>query len=615
MNPEKNTESLDRNRSTMLVRGGASQQEHDEVMQVMQEKGAVLEHCPKCNSLLDVSGCEPLTETICPSCGALIKVLREFEHFVLLSHLGQGGAGAVYRAFDETLERDVALKLLRNEHTSNPEFVAGLEREAQIMASISHPHVVKVYSTGRKNGYYYIAMEIVNGGTLAQRIKRDGPLPEAAVLSLGVQLADGLRAAWKRGLMHRDVKPGNILFVERQAIKVADFGLAMPLEQLGEESGDIWGTPEYIAPEKLLREGEDLRSDIYSLGCTLFHCLAGKPPLPVSSVKRVIMEGVAQTAPALQSFAPQVSGAAAFVIDRCLQPTRLARYQSYDELIEHLQYAIDQAGKSLKSPDAPPSKAAPRDATQRAKKGPPKIALAGLIALLAVVGGFFALRPTAPAPTASAKTNTAPPITKKLGSEAASPKIPPPYRGRLTAKGDSAQTEMNLTAEGSIDWVHFGDTPHSPNVTIRKNGSPHIVSDFLNIGAGELITYVDDLRPIIWLDGPLAHAFTNRNGVFTKEIGHGFAIEAPADPTTKTLTVHVGGWRCSGAFSAHLSDDAEGTQDYADSTVIAPNQFARNYTVTYQAGSPGQTLTVKWVMDSNHGDSNITIASAALNSP
>ncbi len=306
----------------------------------------MLDRCTNCDALLDVSGCSPLTETVCPDCSALIKVLREFHHFVLLSQLGQGGAGTVYRAFDETLERDVALKLLRNERTRDAEFIEGLEREALITASMNHPHVVKVFSTGRKNGFYYITMEIVGGGSLAQRINRQGRLPEAAVASIGIQLAEGLQAAWQRGLLHRDVKPGNILFSDQGAAKVADFGLALPISRTlesAEESGDVWGTPEYMAPEKLLGQKEDVQSDIYSVGCTLYHCLVGAPPLDLEVVKSVIKRQTAHPIPNIQNVAPQVSGAMAFVINRCLEVNPEKRYQDYGNLIEHLHYARDQS--------------------------------------------------------------------------------------------------------------------------------------------------------------------------------------------------------------------------------------------------------------------------------
>ncbi len=316
----------------------------------------VLERCSKCDTMLDVSECAPLTETICPHCAGMIKVLREFHHFMLLSPLGQGGAGAVYRAFDETLERDVALKLLRNEYTRDPEFIEALEREARATAAMNHANVVKVLSTGRTNGFFFIAMEIVGGGSLAQRIQRQGRLREREVISIAIQVAEGLRAAAQCGLLHRDVKPGNILYADQETVKVADFGLAMPFSMANGDSNVLWGTPDYIAPEKLLQEGEDIRSDIYSFGCTLFHCLTGEPPLDTATVMTVIRRQMALAAPNIQQIAPTVSGAMAFVIKRCLEKNPADRYQNYDELVEHLRYVetlpVGEGGAAFDGPSA-----------------------------------------------------------------------------------------------------------------------------------------------------------------------------------------------------------------------------------------------------------------------
>ena len=357
------------------------------------ENDVALENCPKCNSLLDVSGCRPLTETSCPICGELIKVLREFHHFVLLSELGQGGAGTVFRAFDETLERDVALKLLRNEHTKDPKYVESLEREALIMASISHPHVVKVYSTGTKSGYFYVAMEIVPGGTLADRILHPEQLTEVGVLSIGIQLAEGLRAAYEHGLLHRDVKPGNILFADREMIKVGDFGLALTVDQTTSDADDLWGTPDYIAPEKLLRQGEDHRSDIYSLGCTIYHCLTGVPPLDTTTVWRVVETQIAEAAPDIKRLRPDVSETTAAVIRRCLEKEPADRFQSYHELIENLEHALSQIRKPGTKTSAPKQHIPePTDPAHSKSKTGMWVALGALLGIVAVIGGMLITR-------------------------------------------------------------------------------------------------------------------------------------------------------------------------------------------------------------------------------
>jgi hypothetical protein len=209
-------------------------------------------------------------------------------------------------------------------------------------------------------------------------------LTEAEVFAVGIQAAQGLQAAYERGLLHRDVKPGNLLFADRDTIKVADFGLAIRVEQAAGDSADIWGTPDYIAPEKLLQEGEDERSDIYSLGCTLFHCLTGCTPFGTQKLDQLIACKTNQGAPDVQQLAPSASGAMAFVIRRCLEREPANRYQSYHELIEHLQYAREQVaptGAKLGLPNPAAADPTPKVA------GPRKKLLWGAAAAASVVVG------------------------------------------------------------------------------------------------------------------------------------------------------------------------------------------------------------------------------------
>ncbi len=385
----------------------------------MQAMGAALEHCPTCNALLDVSGCSPLTETFCPSCGSMIKVLKEFHHFSLMNILGRGGAGTVYRAFDHTLERDVALKLLRQEHTHDPAYVESLEREALITASISHPNVVKVYATDYKHGSYFVAMELVTGGSLAEKIELRGRLTESEVLKIGIQLTQGLQAAWDRGLLHRDVKPGNILFAN-QEVKVSDFGLALPLEQTRKGSGDIWGTPEYIAPEKLLGAGEDVRSDIYSVGCTLYHCLTGTSPVETRAVMAALKTGVLPKVPNVRLLAPETSDTTTAVIRRCVQDKPGDRFAGYDELLASLSAAQSrlqtaQRGRSSAAQKQPPTSASAGGNKNRV----PVMAIATAIGCMAGValGIFFWSKTGSTSPTGSA----AKPMVSTIPQQASTP--------------------------------------------------------------------------------------------------------------------------------------------------------------------------------------------------
>ena len=183
----------------------------------------LIQNCPDCGAAMDVSEVEPLSAVLCPTCGAPTTVSSLIDHFQLVDMLGHGGMGAVYKAHDTSLDRMVALKLLRKS-SGTAEQIKQLETEAAITASINHPHVVRVFSTGTDHGRFYIAMELVEKGTLDRLIELQGRVAEAQVLEVGIQIASGLRAAQQAGLIHRDVKPGNILFSDAHTAKIVLFG-------------------------------------------------------------------------------------------------------------------------------------------------------------------------------------------------------------------------------------------------------------------------------------------------------------------------------------------------------------------------------------------------------
>jgi hypothetical protein len=269
----------------------------------------------------------------------------EIGGFQLVEVAGRGGMGVVYKAYDPGLDRHIAIKLLRKDHSSDSRFIEQLENEARITASINDPNVVRVYATGFDHGRFYLAMELVNRGSLDDLIRLQGRIAEAQVLDVGVQIASGLRAAVQHGLIHRDIKPGNILFGDGRTAKIVDFGLAMFANQIEESTGEIWGTPYYVPPEKLDGSIEDLRSDIYSLGATLFHALAGRPPFEAKNASLVALKHLKSQAVSLQSFAPWISNPTAHIINRTLAKNPADRFQSYDDLIHNFEYALEHLHK------------------------------------------------------------------------------------------------------------------------------------------------------------------------------------------------------------------------------------------------------------------------------
>jgi len=295
-------------------------------------------NCHVCGTLLDLTGHPGFTHVQC-RCGALSVVPLHYGDFLLLSPIGSGAIATVYKAIDLLLNRYLALKILPRKLSASAEVVNSFSREARA-AAVNHPNVAQVYSFGEHEGRYYLAMELLERGSLDDRITKLGSLPEADVLSIGIQLASALRAAWRHGLLHRDVKPGNILFNDEDVPKIVDFGLAR--HDKGDGGGAperVWGTPYYVAPEKLRDQPEDFRSDIYSLGATLFHALAGRPPFDAATTGEVVTKHATQPAFSLSEFAPSVHERTNRVINRMLAKDPAERQGSYDDLIRELTRA------------------------------------------------------------------------------------------------------------------------------------------------------------------------------------------------------------------------------------------------------------------------------------
>ena len=309
----------------------------------------IIDTCPACGGAIDVSDELPFAQIYCPHCGEGLRARRIFNNFELVELIGEGGMGSVYKAYDHNLGRMVALKVLRREMSAREDERAKLEQEARVTASVNHPHVVRVYSFGEADGQFYLAMELVEKGSLDDLMSVQDRVSEVQVLEIGLQIAQGLEAAAEKGLIHRDVKPGNILFADAHTTKIVDFGLARVLEEEAEARGEIWGTPYYIAPERLNFEAEDFRSDIYSLGGTLFHAIAGRPPFEAESASLVALKQIKSQPVSLEAFAPDVAPETAYVINRMLEKNPDDRYASYAELIEHLEFArakvLENAGR------------------------------------------------------------------------------------------------------------------------------------------------------------------------------------------------------------------------------------------------------------------------------
>ena len=224
------------------------------------------------------------------------------DRYRIEAKLGSGGMSTVYLARDETLDRPVAIKILHREMSEQPDQLERFRQEARAVAKLSHPAVVSVIDAGEDRGHPYIVFEYVEGETLKQRISRIGALDVQDALAYAIEIARGLAVAHNRQLVHRDVKPQNVLINMAGRAKVTDFGIARQLEQAGvTATGRVLGTTDYVAPEQAMGQAVDQRSDIYSLGIVLYEMLTGEIPFTADSQVGVAMKHVNEELPDVQT--------------------------------------------------------------------------------------------------------------------------------------------------------------------------------------------------------------------------------------------------------------------------------------------------------------------------
>src|SRR5437764_1126554 len=256
----------------------------------------------------------------------------------LESRIGAGGMSTVYRATDQTLQRPVAIKLMNREVASESEQLERFRREARAVAQLSHPHIVGVMDYGQDGGRPYIVFEFVEGETLKGRIRRLGRLPIAEAVAYAIEIARALGAAHARHIVHRDVKPQNVLLDEEGRAKVTDFGIARTLDEEGlTADGRVLGTTDYVSPEQALGQHVTGQSDLYSLGIVLYEMLAGEVPFKGESQVAVAMKHVREALPDVQARRPEVSSSLAAVIDRATAKHLEDRYADDAELIADLE--------------------------------------------------------------------------------------------------------------------------------------------------------------------------------------------------------------------------------------------------------------------------------------
>src|SRR6478735_9090663 len=260
----------------------------------------------------------------------------------LEAKLGSGGMSTVYLARDTTRDRQVAVKVLHREMSEQEDQLQRFRQEARAVAKLTHPNVVSVIDAGEDDGYPYIVFEYVKGETLKQRIGRVGALDPQEAIAYAIEVARGLSVAHARNLVHRDIKPQNVLIDDEGRAKLTDFGISRQLEQAGmTATGRVLGTTDYVAPEQAMGHGADPRSDIYSLGVVFYEMLIGQVPFHADSQVGVAMKHVNEELPDVQQRRPEVSAAAALVVERATDKDPNRRYQDVGELIDDLSTALE----------------------------------------------------------------------------------------------------------------------------------------------------------------------------------------------------------------------------------------------------------------------------------
>ena len=287
-----------------------------------------------------------------PTAGDLI------DTFLLEEAIGVGGMGAVFRALDTKLDRQVALKLLPLDQAGDAEIVPRFYQEGRSAARLDHENIARVYSIGQGGPYHYIAFEYIDGVTVRQRVESSGTLPVVEAVNITLQIAHALVHASARGVVHRDIKPSNIIITPAGRAKLVDMGLARRFERGGDDgltqSGMTLGSFDYISPEQARDPRDvDVRSDLYSLGCTLFHMLTGRPPFPGGTVIQKLIQHQEESPADVRALNPAVPIDLAAIIARLMAKDRDRRYQTPEHLVRDLLSIAGKVGLATAFPPLP----------------------------------------------------------------------------------------------------------------------------------------------------------------------------------------------------------------------------------------------------------------------
>src|SRR5579862_3635570 len=378
---------------------------------------------------------------------ASMALSSKLGHFNLLEEVAHGGMGTVYRGFDPTLNREVAIKVLREDLARDPKFLNDFLQEARSAAAISHTHIVQIYFVGEESDQYYLVMELLKGRTLREIIERDGPMDEERALDLSIDVVEGLKAAYlKNSMIHGDIKPANIFITEDTGAKVLDFGLSKLANVEVAPSEGIWGSPYYISPERVGQKAEDFRSDVYSLGATLFQTLTGHPPFEADTPEELAGKRLNEKPPLLRDLNPNITRKTEEVVNKMLNKSILMRYRDYDALLEDLRDAKTEATAKRLGVDLHPEFRPPvpeRSAPE--SKSPLPLVITAIVVVIVIVGALaFVFWPSKTQPTPQPGPQNPPDTSTKSSTVTIPTPAPPPittqkhYNVEFTIKAPNA---------------------------------------------------------------------------------------------------------------------------------------------------------------------------------
>ena len=271
------------------------------------------------------------------------------DRYQIIKTLGVGGMANVYLAHDTILDRNVAVKVLRGDLATDEKFVRRFQREALSASSLSHPNIVEMYDVGEDDGQYYIVMEFVDGKTLKQVLKQRGHLSVTEVIDIMSQLTDGMAHAHDAYIIHRDIKPQNIMILSNGMIKITDFGVATALNSTQlTQTNSVMGTVHYLPPEQAQGKGSTIRSDIYSMGIMMYELLSGLVPYKGDNAVEIALKHLKEPLPSIRKVSSSIPQSIENVIIRATAKNPKNRYADAREMYEDLKTALDDSRKDEK---------------------------------------------------------------------------------------------------------------------------------------------------------------------------------------------------------------------------------------------------------------------------